>query len=192
MGNLIGGFNVCFNVPNIGTLLFHIIFVIAIPTLLVSSNQFNVLKYYLPALVMVASTLTTAGDKDTTYQLFDTLYPEHIPKNDTSAWLSKNFINLLAVMGIMLNGITVAMAGNSAVLGLVTAIIAFMITFPIGGTVIPFFITKMSAMIRSRMVKEFAWPYDWDRYFIGLVFIVLFMTFQVILMRQANNLVMDN
>jgi hypothetical protein len=37
----------CVNVPNIGTLAFFLVFVLAIPTYLISAEQYDTLKYYL-------------------------------------------------------------------------------------------------------------------------------------------------
>ena len=174
----------CVNVPNIGTLAFFLVFVLAIPTYLISAEQYNTLKYYLPALIMISSTLTTSGAPN----YFDTLYQ---PNPETlGAWLSKNFINLLAIVGIMLNGIVVAVASNSAVLGLVTCIIAFMIAFPVGGTIIPFFIEYMSKLLETN--TTFTYPGNWHKYFIGFVFIVLFLTLQTLSLRQANNMVLTS
>lgn len=175
---------VCLNIPNIGTLIFFLIFVLAIPTILVTSEQYDTLKYYLPALVMMASTLTESGKP----RYFDTLY-QPVPDTATS-WLSKNFINLLAITGIMLNSIIVSMSSGSVLLGLVTSIIAFMITFPVGGSIIPFFIRYMDELLKAR--TTFRYPGNWHKYFIGFVFIVLFMTLQVILLRQANNIVLSS
>ena len=173
---------ICLNVPNLGTLVFFLIFVLAIPATLISAEQYDSLKYYLPALVMMASTLTESGKP----RYFDTLYP---PVPDTAtAWLSKNFINLLAVIGIMLNSIVVSMSTGSVLLGLVTSIIAFMITFPVGGSIVPFFIRYMDELLKAR--TTFRYPGNWHKYFTGFVFIVLFMTLQVILLRQANNIVL--
>jgi hypothetical protein len=133
---------------------------------------------------MMASVLTESGKP----HYFDTLY-QSVPDTATS-WLSKNFINLLAIVGIMLNSIVVGMATGSVLLGLVTSIIAFMIAFPVGGTIIPFFIDYMDKLLRAR--TTFRYPGNWHKYFTGIVFIVLFLTLQMILLRQANNIVLSS
>lgn len=147
-------------------------------------EYYDALKYYLPALLMVASTLTTSGAPD----YFDTLYQD-VP-DTLGAWLSKNFINLLAVIGIMLNGMVLAVSSGSIVLGLVICIIAFMTAFPIGTTIIPFFITYMSKLLETN--TTFKYPGNWHKYFIGFVFIVLFLTLQSLLVRQASNVILYN
>ena len=63
--------NFCLSIPNLDTIIFYIVFVITIPAILFSSGDFESLKYYLPALVMAAVTLTESGKHD----LFTNLYP---------------------------------------------------------------------------------------------------------------------
>ena len=177
-----GFLQLCLNIPNIGTLLFFLSFVIIIPTYLISAEQYETLKYYLPALIMIASTLTTSGAPN----YFQTLYEKET--STLASWLSKNFINLLALVGIMLNGIVLAVSTGSIVMGLVTCIIAFMIAFPVGGTIIPFFIEYMSKLLETN--TTFKYPGNWHKYFIGFVFIVLFLTLQSLLLRQVNNMML--
>jgi hypothetical protein len=171
----------CINIPNIGTLVFFLVFVLLVPVYFITQEHYNMLKYYLPALIMVASTLTTSGAPD----FFTTLYQPN--PESLGPWLSKNFINLMAIIGIMLNGLVVGIASGSVMLGLVICIIAFTIAFPVGNTVIPFFIRQMAQLLETN--TTFKYPGNWHKYFIGFVFIVLFLTLQSLLMRQANVLV---
>ena len=56
--------NLCLSIPNLDTIFFYIIFVITVPAILFSSGDYETLKYYLPALVMTAVTLTEGGKPD--------------------------------------------------------------------------------------------------------------------------------
>ena len=48
--------SICLNLPNLGTIIFYIIFVIVIPMVMISTNNVPLFKYYLPTMVMLAST----------------------------------------------------------------------------------------------------------------------------------------
>ena len=56
--------NFCLSIPNLDTIIFYLIFVILIPAYLFSTSDYETLKYYLPALIMIAVTLTEAGKPD--------------------------------------------------------------------------------------------------------------------------------
>ena len=62
--------NLCLSIPNLDTIIFYIIFVILIPGYLFSTSDYEALKYYLPALIMLAVTLTEGGSPE----LFVNLY----------------------------------------------------------------------------------------------------------------------
>ena len=81
--------NLCLSIPNLDSIIFYLIFVILIPAVFFSSGDFESLKYYLPALVMAAVTLTEAGKPD----LFVNLYPTVCDDTTFSGFLSKNFIS---------------------------------------------------------------------------------------------------
>ena len=86
-----------------------------------SSEDYESLKYYLPALVMIAVTLTESGSPD----LFTNLYPTDMHSTSFSGFLSSNLINGLATVGILLQSLIVSAASGSITLGLVTGIIIF-------------------------------------------------------------------
>mgnify|MGYP000037925743 CR=1 FL=1 len=81
--------NLCLSIPNLDTIFFYIIFVITIPGILFSSGDYETLKYYLPALVMAAVTLTEGGKPD----VFTNLYPTDCSVTTFSGFLSTNLIN---------------------------------------------------------------------------------------------------
>ncbi len=180
-----GFLQLCLQVPNLGTLLFFVIFVLAVPGLIIGTDNFEFFKYYFPFLVMAAAALTEAGSP----RYFDTLYPEQ--PNTLSAFLSKNFINLLAIVAIMISAISASMTDGSLITGLVSAVIAFMITFPVAGTVIPFLIRQSDRIIKDSVKDGFRFPGNWHKYFVGLVFIVMFMILQLVLTRLLSKMIMS-
>lgn len=176
-----GFIQMCLQVPNLGTLLFYIIAVLLLPSAIVASGNNKFLtEIYLPALVMLAATLTTSGEPE----LFANLYPDE-PDN-TSALLSKNFLNLLAIVGILVNTLVVGISTNNLVVGLITGLMGFIITFPIAGSVIPFFIRRTDIALKER--TTFRFPGNWHKYFVGLVFIITFLSIQLLVLRITKNM----
>ena len=82
--------DICLRIPNLGTILFLIVFVVAIPVYLYTQNSVDTFKFYLPFLVMLAVTLTEAGKPHS----FTNLYP--LPAKNLPGLLSTNMINGLA------------------------------------------------------------------------------------------------
>lgn len=180
-----GFLQLCLQVPNLGTLLFFIIFVLGVPGLIIGTEKFEFFKYYFPFLVMLAAGLTEAGSP----RYFDTLYPDQ--PNTLSSFMSKNFINLLAIIAIMVSAISTSMVDGNLITGLVGAIIAFMITFPVAGTVIPYLIRQSDNIIKDSVKDGFRFPGNWHKYFVGLVFIVMFMILQLILTRLLTRMIIS-
>jgi hypothetical protein len=181
-----GFLQLCLQVPNLGTLLFFVVFVLAVPGLIIGTDNYDFFKYYFPFVVMLAATLTESGAP----RYFDTLYP--IQVNNLSSFLSKNFINLLAIVAILISGITASMAEGNLITGLISAVIAFMITFPVAGSVIPFLIRQSDRIIKDAVRDGFRFPGNWHKYFIGLVFIVMFMILQLVLTRLLTKMIISS
>ena len=157
----------------------------AVPGLVIGTDNYDFFKYYFPFVVMVAAGLTEAGSP----RYFDTLYPAQ--PNTLSEFMSKNFINLLAVVAIMISAISTSMIDGNLITGLISAVIAFMITFPIAGTVIPFLIRQSDRIVKDAVKDGFRFPGNWHKYFIGLVFIVLFMILQLVLTRLLTKMIIS-
>ena len=176
--------NLCLSIPNLDTIIFYLIFVITIPGILFSSGDYETLKFYLPALVMAAVTLTEAGKPD----VFTNLYPtECSEKTNFSGFLSTNIINGLAIVGILLQSLTLAAATSSITLGLVSGIIIFAITFPMAQQILPYFIREVDDLFCPmdeggyRNCKMYI-PGKWHMYLAGIIFSIFLLLTEYILL----------
>ena len=168
--------NLCLSVPNLDTIIFYIVFVLIIPGMLFSTGDFETLKYYLPALVMAAVTLTEAGSPD----LFVNLYPTDCSATTTfSGFLSTNLINGLAIVGILIQSLVITMSTSSITLGLVSGLITFAITFPMAQQILPYFIREVDELFRRKGVIL---PGNWHKYMAGLIFSMFLLGVQYVML----------
>ncbi len=170
--------NICLRMPNIDTIVFYIIFVILVPYLLIATGSAASLQYYLPALVMMSVTLTEAGAP----KLFSNLYQDN--PTTMSGWLSKNFINLLAIVGLMSAVIMMAMDTGNFGQTLAAGVIAFTITFPIAQSILPYFIRQGDLVLRKN--TTFRFPGNWHKYFFGASFIIFLWGLQYVSLIAVN------
>ena len=87
--------SLCLKIPNLGILLFYLIFIVIIPYLLILNKSLTVLKFYLPMLIAFANLLSQVGDE----KIFKNLYS--LKPHNFVCFLSTNFINLFALFGIL-------------------------------------------------------------------------------------------
>jgi len=172
--------NLCLSIPNLDTIIFYLIFVILIPAYLFSTSDYETLKYYLPALIMIAVTLTEAGKPD----FFVNLYPNVCDNNTTfSGYLSTNIINGLAIIGILAHALVITTATSSITLGLVSGLITFAIAFPLAQTILPFFIYEFDDLIKNVIFQgRVQFPGNWHKYFSGLIFAIFLLGVQYIML----------
>jgi hypothetical protein len=171
--------NLCLSIPNLDTIIFYIIFVVGIPGMLFGSEDFETLKYYLPALVMAAVTLTEAGKPD----LFTNLYPTECSEYvNFSGFLSTNVINGLAIVGILLQSLTIALATSSVTLGLVSGLIIFTITFPLAQQILPYFIREVDFTFKALSGGRVVFPGNWHMYMAGLIFGIFLLGVQYVML----------
>ena len=181
--------NLCLSIPNLDTIIFYLIFVIGIPGFLFSSGDYESLKYYLPALVMTAVTLTEAGKPD----LFANLYPTECSEKTTfSGFLSTNLINGLAIVGILAQSLTLASATSSITLGLASGLITFAITFPMAQQILPYFIREFDYTIRDLTLNRVRFPGNWHMYFAGFIFTVFLLGVQYMMLFSFTKYILSS
>lgn len=178
-----GFLQMCLQVPNLGTLLFFVLFVLVIPGYLVYGEQYDMFKFYFPLLVMLAGVLTESGKP----RYFQELYPA--TPDTLSGFLSKNFIDLVAITAILIATISASMESNNLAIGLVTGLVSMILTFPVASTIIPFFIRQFDYLLKDN--TTFRFPGNWHKYFTGFVFIVLFVILQTLLLRVLGQSILS-
>ena len=114
----------CLKLPNLGLVLYHLLFIIIIPYLFMYNKSSSSLKYYWPILVGLANILTLAGQP----YMFNNLYVVK-PTNKIS-FVSSNIINMVALMGIIWQCLDIAII-NSIEEAILSGIILFICAFPL-------------------------------------------------------------
>jgi hypothetical protein len=166
--------SVCLKTPKFGTLAFFLIMLILVPIILVVTQNTDVLKYYLPFTVLLASTLTSAGSPDN----FTDLYPL-FPTN-LIGFVSANFINFLALLGILWITVGIALDYNSRQAGVIIGLIIITLTFPVATQAIPFFIRQGDKFLR-KIAPLARFPGNWHKYFLGLLMTGVIIMLEVLL-----------
>jgi hypothetical protein len=177
--------NLCLSIPNLDTIIFYIIFVFLIPSYLFSSGDVDSLKYYLPALVMAAVTLTEAGKPD----LFTNLYPTDCQPGSFGSFLSTNFINGLAIVGLLMQALMITNATSSITLGLVSGLITFAITFPMAQQILPFFIREVDYTFKAGNIDL---PGNWHKYMAGLIFSIVLLGVQYVMLISFTHYILSS
>jgi len=171
----------CLRIPNLGTILFFLMFVIGIPAYLVNTGDSDSLKYYLPFLVMLSVTLTESGKP----YMFNNLYPSD--PIDLSGFLSSNIINALAAFGLLFQCITLAIQYKSVELGIAVGVITFGITFPIATQVLPYFIEEGDRIVTTFNERAgVVYTGNLHKYLIGFTFIIILLIIEYVLLSLVS------
>ena len=167
--------SLCLRIPNLGILIFYLIFVIIIPYVLMASNSNDMLKYYMPLLVAFANLLTLAGDK----RVFGNLY--QLQPNNFVAFISTNFINLFALFGILWQCLEHSRIYNIDITrSVIYGTILFVIAFPMARQGMVFILTHVDKYLRE--TTELKYNYNWHLMTFGLLYIVFLLGLQAILL----------
>ena len=117
--------------------LWYLIFVIIIPVSMRNLFGFNSLRYYFPIIDLIANSFTTSGSD----RLFKNVY--RLSPNNLLSFLSTNFINLLALLGVSWNGILYAKHYNSVWIGVYVTLFMYIVTYLVPTQAIPYLIRKV-------------------------------------------------
>lgn len=167
--------NLCMRIPNLGILIFYLIFVIIIPYMLMVSNSNDILKYYMPLLIAFANLLTLSGDK----RVFGNLY--QLQPNNFVAFISTNFINLFALFGILWQCLDHSRKYDIDItLSVVYGAILFVIAFPMARQGMVFILTHVDKYMRK--TTDLKYNYNWHLITFGLLYIIFLLGLQAVLL----------
>jgi len=169
-----GDLRICLTTPKFGTLLFFLVMIILIPVALVATGNLDILQYYLPFTVLLASTLTSAGAPNN----FNELYP--LFPTTMMGFLSANLINFFALAGILWYVIGVGIENKDREMGAIIGLIIITITFSVATQAIPFFIRQGDMFLR-RVAPTVKFPGNWHKYFIGFMMIVFILVLEILI-----------
>jgi hypothetical protein len=165
--------NLCLKIPNLGILLYYLIFIVILPYILIYSNKIHLLKMYMPLMVAFAHLLTRIGDP----ALFDNLYQlnpiEFVP------FLSSNFINVFALFGILWQCIEFSRKynlTNSVIYG----ILVFMIALPFARVGLKFVLDQVDKYLKEK--TDIDYKYNWHLIVVGLLYIIFILGLQAVLL----------
>ena len=189
--------SLCVEFPNLDTMGFFLVFVLIIPYLLFASGDYESLIYYLPFLVLIANTLTIAGKP----HLFKSLYED--PPTSIASFLSRTTINGLAVTGVMIYSLQLVIKTGNLQLALVSALLPFVMIFPVAQTVLPLFINEGSKFMEGLQINgnKIHYPGNWHKYFLGFLmslfmilceFLIMTLIFPKLATPAAKNSVLNN
>ena len=171
--------NLCLRIPNLGILLFYLIFIVIIPYLLILNNSLNVLKFYLPMLIAFANLLTQVGDE----KLFKNLYM--IKPDNFVAFLSSNFINLFALFGILWQCLEYSKSSGNTTKAVIYGALLFIIAFPFARNGLVFVLENVDYYLREK--TELTYEYNWHLLVFGLLYIIFLLGFQSIILALVDS-----
>jgi hypothetical protein len=176
-----GDLRVCLTTPKFGTLLFFLVMIILIPIGLASTGHLDILQYYFPFTVLLASTLTSAGAPNNFTELYP-LFPTTI-----MGFLSANLINFFALAGILWYVIGVGIESNNKEVSAIIGLIIITLTFSVATQAIPFFIRQGDMFIR-RVAPTLKFPGNWHKYFIGVMMIIFILVLEILIIGLLTNM----
>lgn len=163
-------FNICVSMPNMGSFIFYIIFVILTPIFLLAINQESNIVNYLPLIVPLAIIMHTVGED----KVFQNLYPKN--RDNPVGTTSKYILNILAIIAILYK-VTLVQQQSNEVLAVVVGIINIGLIFLVAPLVMPPVIEKV-----DQKVKGYGWEthYDWHKYTVGFLMLVLLVVLEIV------------
>lgn len=122
--------------------LWYIIFLVIVPFFIKTFENFDSLRFYYPVIDLIANSFSASGGRE---GVFNDLY--NLSPYNAISFLSTNFINLLALMGVSWNGIVHAFEHKSLWAGVNVTLFMYIITYLIPTQMIPYFIHKIQKKI---------------------------------------------
>ena len=172
--------SLCLKIPNLGILIFYLIFVVILPYILVLNGSTDILKFYLPMLVAFANLLSKVGNR----KIFENLYDLH-PDNFVS-FLSSNFINLFALFGILWQCLEYSKTRNGTVTkAVIYGTVLFIIAFPFARNGLTFVLDHVDFYLREK--TDLTYRHNWHLLVFGLLYIIFLLGIQAVLLNLVDS-----
>ena len=165
--------NLCIKLPNIGLFVFYFLFLLVVPLVLIRLNKLNLMSVYLPLLVPIAIVISQSEPKK-----MKQLYPLKDKDTDMVGRLSKLLLNFMAISCIMWVSVSYGINKNNLVYGVVSGIVSITVIFFISPEFIPIVIKEGDQYLKN---KDIDFKYDWHKYGIGTLFVILLYTIDILL-----------
>lgn len=127
---------------HIATISWYISFMVIIPYLIMNLYSFNHLRFYFPVIDLIANSFAASGSADNIFRDLYVLSPHNL-----ISFLSTNFINLIALVGVSWNGILHAFHYKSIWIGVMVTVFMYIITYLVPTQMIPYVIEKIQGKI---------------------------------------------
>ena len=139
------------NIPKIvvGFAIFVLIFIIAIPILLLKNKKYNLLETYMPNIDLIATVITWHGGP---YKIWEHLYP---PTPLTIyGFSSQTFINYMALLGLTYIVIRETKRTNSIIKGWAFAFVMLLMTYLLPSQVISYTMDNISELLNQSILSR--------------------------------------
>ena len=168
----------------------YIIFMIIIPYLIKSIYSFDMLRFYLPVIDLIANIFASSGRFDRSFKDLYSLSP-----NNLISFLSTNFINLVALTGVSWNGILHAFERNDLWFGVTTTIFMYIMTYLVPTQMIPYIIRRVHQRfdeyipdILKTHIRFMGTTIYLDDYIVGLILIAVLVGIEFLLIASYIDL----
>ena len=139
------------NIPKIvfGFAIFVLIFIIAIPILLLKNKKYNLLETYMPNIDLIATVITWHGGP---YKIWEHLYP-HTPLT-IYGFSSQTLINYMALLGLTYIVIRETKRTNSIIKGWALAFVMLLMTYLLPSQLISYTMDKTSELLNQSNLSK--------------------------------------
>ena len=171
--------NLCLKIPNLGILIYYLIFIVIIPYILISNYSIAILRYYMPLMLVFAHLLTRVGNKQVFYNLYD-LKPDNFV-----SFISANFINLFALFGIIWQTVEYSKRANTDITySVMYGILLFIISFPLARVGLKYILDNANLYLKEKTNVDY--KYNWHLIVIGLLYIIFILGLQAIVLSLVD------
>ena len=163
----------CLQIPNLAFILFYLVFILLIPCVITLTKSFNYVKFYMPFVVAIAYIIVRVVDNKSVSGLYELMPTEFVP------FLSSNFINVLALFGIIWQSVEVSRQ-TSLLKGLVLGITLFFVFIPFSRIGLKYAIDNVDKYSKAKFADEF--KFNWHLIVFGVVYLIFILCIQYLLL----------